>query len=116
MRRMLIVSRAQFFLSNGPRQSDLFIANRDVGGNFQLAANSQDILRLINTPALEYAPAITADLLELYFTRCHDLGNRRGPAFEIMVARRTTPDKPFGAPQRLSAIDGFVEAPITDIG
>lgn len=109
---ILFISRAQFFpFEHVPRQSDLIVATRDNNGKFQLAPKLQDFLNLVNTSALEYAPAITEDLRELYFTRCHLGKNGRETYFETMVARRNSVDKPFDLPERLSAIEGYSEAP-----
>jgi len=111
----LLISRAQFIpFSNGPRQSDLFIAIRQANGEFQMSQSLQNVLNSVNTSALEYAPAITADQLELYFTRCREVVSSSGkkePLFETMVARRKSVNEPFDLPKRLSAIEGFAEAP-----
>jgi hypothetical protein len=107
---ILIISRAQFLpFGSNPRKSDLLIASRTADGTFQLEPSQQNVIKSTNSAALEYAPAITDDLLELYFTRCHKLDN--GPFFETMVARRASRNEPFGPPQRLSALEGFSEAP-----
>jgi len=106
---ILILSRAVFLFSKNPGKSDLLIASRALDGTFYLNRLLQNTIKALNTSALEYAPAITDDLRELYFTRCHKDGNE--PVFETMVARRAHLDQPFGPPQRLSAIEGFAEAP-----
>jgi hypothetical protein len=106
---ILIVSRAEFLFSKDPGKSDLLMASRTPDGSFQLNRLLQNTINSLNTSALEYAPAITEDLRELYFTRCHKTG--KGPLFETMVARRLRLNQPFSPPERLSAIDGFAEAP-----
>jgi hypothetical protein len=90
-----------------PDAADIFIAVRD-GSGFQRLPDSAAILKNINTPALEYAPAVSADLLQLYFTR----GARyfhKPPV--ILHASRTRTDEPFGMPRPVASITGFVEAP-----
>ncbi|HEY2292036.1 MAG TPA: hypothetical protein VGM86_15155 [Thermoanaerobaculia bacterium] len=51
-----------------PAGADLVIARRR-GSGFQRLPDSARLLAQINTPALEYAPATSADGLELFFTR-----------------------------------------------
>ena len=63
----------------------------------------------MNTAALEYAPSVSADLLELFFTRAGSLGGPAAPG--IYRSQRRSRDEPFGVPQRIAAITGFVEAP-----
>lgn len=115
----LFVARAQFDRSIGgdaPQRSDLMMATRDSTGQFNIGPESELILRSVNTPGLEYAPTISADGLELYFTRAMSAQQLNAGASDqswvsIMVAKRTSVDKPFGKPERLAAIEGFVEAP-----
>ncbi len=92
-----------------PRTSDLRLAVRGADG-WRRAPQADALFARINTSALEYAPATSADELELYFTR---LTPRllRPPRLEIMVATRRSADEPFGAPVTIESITGFVEAP-----
>lgn len=77
---------------------------------FQRTPNSAEILKNVNTTtALEYAPRISADALTLLFTRVRSVLGGGNPA--IYVSQRGKVAEPFGAPQRLVALDGFVEAP-----
>jgi WD40 repeat protein len=87
-----------------PRSADISIAVRD-GSAFRRLPASAELLKNVNTPALEYAPAVSRDGLELFFTRIE----AATPA--IYRAVRRTDQEPFAAPQRVSAITGFVEAP-----
>ena len=93
------------YFSGGPvpDSADLAIARR-VGGDFVRRADSATILAEINTAALEYAPAISADDLELFFTRLDGTS-------QILRAVRPSAGAPFGAPEPIAAIEGFVEAP-----
>ncbi len=87
-----------------PEKADIAIAVRD-GAGFQRWQKSTELLKNINTDALEYAACISTDELELSFTRLGD----RGTA--IYRSTRKTVAQPFGPPERLVAIEGFVEAP-----
>jgi hypothetical protein len=101
----LYISRAVIFPgAPAPVKSDLLVATRK-DGSFRIDPDSARIMANINTGALEYAPAISADGRKLFFTRASRLGVR------IMVAARTSGDVPFGEPRVLSALSGFVEAP-----
>ena len=91
-----------------PKSADIAVAARD-GSGFRRNPASAAFLRNVNTPALEYAPAISADLLELFFTRAASLSGAAQPA--IYRSTRRSRDEPFGVPQRIAAITGFVEAP-----
>ncbi|HEV8580496.1 MAG TPA: hypothetical protein VGX68_15625 [Thermoanaerobaculia bacterium] len=90
-----------------PETADLILAHRR-GASFERASNSSAIFRRVNTPALEYAAAISADGRELFFTR-YDPAKASPPS--ILRAVRKNRSKPFGEPQPVSAIAGFVEAP-----
>jgi WD40 repeat protein len=87
-----------------PRSADIVIAVRD-GSGFRRLPASAELLKNVNTGALEYAPAVSRDALELFFTRIE------GAAPAIYRAARQSDKEPFAAPQRVSAITGFVEAP-----
>ena len=87
-----------------PRSADIAVAVRD-GTAFRRHPASAEFMRNVNTPALEYAPAVSPDLLELFFTRVS------GGQLAIYRAARSSRDEPFGIPERVAAITGFVEAP-----
>lgn len=86
-----------------PEEADLVIAEKQ-GGAFVRRADSDDLLARVNTADLEYAAAISADGLELYFTR-YD-----GTLPRILRAVRSSPDEPFEGPTPV-VTTGFVEAP-----
>lgn len=92
-----------------PEEADLFIGRRN-GAGFTRDPDSARILAAINTPALEYAPTVSSDGLELVFTRLVN----RSPA--ILRATRRSMDEPFGAPKRIGDLSGFVEAPALSPG
>ena len=65
------------FKNGMPATADIFIAKKH-GDVFERVPDSDDVLKLVNTKALEYAPAISSDGLELFFTRVDkDHRNRR---------------------------------------
>jgi hypothetical protein len=93
-----------------PRSSDLRLAVH-ANGRWQRLPGADSWFARSNTPsALEYAPATSENELELYFTRLTPRFLRM-PVLEIMVATRAHRTAPFGAPERISTIQGFVEAP-----
>jgi len=109
----LYISRA--VISPGspmPRTSELIIA-RKKNDAFSIGARKNDafsidpdgarLMAKINTGALQYAPCISQEGLELYFTRA-------APP-RIMVAARRSADDPFDEPRVLKELTGFVEAP-----
>lgn len=88
-----------------PVSGDLRLA-RLVDGQYRLDPTADHLFKSINTSALEYAAAISADGLVLSFTR------GKSPPLsppEIWIARRATPDASFETPKRIGAITGFVE-------
>ncbi len=90
-----------------PDTADIVIAV-DSGGGFVRDPNSAVIMANVNTTAdLEYAPCISSNGLELFFTRL-DLGTSES---SIYRAARSSTTLPFGVPQKVSAIEGFVEGP-----
>ncbi|MDF3024754.1 MAG: hypothetical protein K0R10_2115 [Alphaproteobacteria bacterium] len=107
--RQMYIARARFERGSVvPKESDLMLANIDGYGNFRIAPDSFAQLINVNSDALEYAPAISADGLELYFTRAIE-----GDVPHIMVATRSNTSRPFDAPKALVALEGFTEAPAT---
>lgn len=108
--KTLVVSRARFdFGSIHPAESDLQMFVKGENG-FALDPQSISVLKAVNSPALEYAPSLSADQLELYFTRAQrDLEGRL--LMRILVSKRDKVSSPFGPPSVLGVIQGFVEAP-----
>jgi Tol biopolymer transport system component len=96
---------SQFSAAGTPLTADIVIAERN-GPGFSRASNSAAILQQINTGnMLEYAPAISASGLELFFTRLE------GNDAAIYTATRGEPSSPFGPPKKIQAITGVVEGP-----
>jgi hypothetical protein len=112
--RTLYISRAMIVPgAPAPRKSELRVARMNKGA-FAITSDSEQIMKNINTGPLAYAPAISANGLELYFTRASqsEAGSAATSAkVRIMVARRSSQSDPFGEPEMLSELKGFVEAP-----
>ncbi len=89
-----------------PKAADIVIAMRD-GTGFTRDPKSSAILELVNTEALEYAADISADGLELFFTRV-SVPPTAPPA--IFRSVRKSQDEPFEKPQKVAGPTGFVEA------
>jgi len=110
----LVISRATFeFGAPGPSKSDLFMA-RKINDKFEIDPASEAILKKVDTPALEYAPALSKDELQLFFTRASEMvinKQSKGFKFRMMVAARNTKNDPFDEPKVIKSIEGFSEAP-----
>ncbi|MEZ5456152.1 MAG: hypothetical protein R3F04_08565 [Lysobacteraceae bacterium] len=91
-----------------PDAADLAIAGR-TGGGFSRLANSSDLLAAINTSDLEYAPSLSRNGLELFFTRYAD------GEFAIFRSTRWHVDAAFEPPQRVRLPQGLVEAPTLSV-
>ena len=97
----------RFEQTSYPLEANLVIAKK-TGNSFAREANSEAIFEAINTDHLEYAPALSQNELEIYFTRLTlPLGDN--PEAKIYLSQRSSTDSPFGSPQLISEITGFVE-------
>ena len=99
--------------ASAPKKSELLVAHLKDGA-FSIDPESAAIMKTINSAALQYAPSISADGLELYFSRASQLmagADAPGANLRIMVATRTTEKEPFGEARVLTALAGYVEAP-----
>jgi len=99
---------AQFDQSGNPSTADLVIAKK-TPDSFQRWTGSNEVMKNINTTALEYAACISADELELYFTRVAVPMNSNSTP-EIFVTHRKTTNDPFDPPMKIGTISGFAEA------
>ena len=100
----LFIADGEFAGGQVPTSADIAVAVRD-GAGFRRHPASAEFMRNVNTAALEYAPSISADLLELFFTRA-------APGeVAIYRAHRASRDQPFAVAERVAAITGFAEAP-----
>jgi hypothetical protein len=85
-----------------PQSADLVMARRN-GDTFSRL--DPGLLANINSGELEYAAAISADQLELFFTRFGSDEPR------IYRSTRSATDQLWSRPERIDEIAGFVEAP-----
>lgn len=99
---------SQFSPQIVPQTGDVFIAKR-VGERFERVKNSGEIFKNINTKAIEYAVAISADELEIYFTRLNPPITPTSIP-EIFYATRNDKESSFDFPRKVPNINGFVEA------
>ncbi len=89
--------------------ASLAIATKTQNG-FTRLTKSDKILKKVNDPsALVYAPDISSDGLQLYYTRAPLPLGSAPPS--IYVTTRATATSSFGTPTELSQLSGFVEAP-----
>lgn len=114
----LYFSRAtwkMFFFKLGPfEDSDIYFCKRRGNQYVYNEAEAKRIMRNINTPDMEYAAGISADGLEIFFTRLV-IKEQKKDWFhsKIMRATRSNTHEPFGPPQPIDAIgsNAFVEGP-----
>jgi Tol biopolymer transport system component len=90
------------------RAASIAVASRQ-GDSFVRRADSAAVLSTVNSSGLNYAPCISVDGLELFFTRVDSVTSGHPPA--IYRATRKDLTEPFDAPQLVEAATGFVEAP-----
>ena len=106
--RTLTVARGRFTGSALPAVADLVLYAAAANGNgFVVSPASASVYAAVNTGALEYAPATSADGLTLSFTRW-DTARGQSPA--LWIARRSTTSAPWGPPARIRGPVGVVEA------
>ncbi len=98
------------FGNNGQPQDAVLVMARWDGARFVRSPDSALVLAAVNAGgALQYAPALSADRLTLWFTRVDDASGRFSP--QIWRARRSSESAPFDAPARIEGLGDFVEAP-----
>ena len=114
--QFLYFNNARFDAVNcdGPCETNLGIAQKTNASTFSTLPNSASILQNINDPTyIYYAPCISSDNLELYYTRYLKGGITVSTIFEICVAVRDNSETSFSIPQVLfsEAISELIEAP-----
>lgn len=111
--QMLYSTDSRFDPLRGRIVESNLIAARRSGDGFQRVTDSLDRFANINSSKLEYAAALSRDLLTLYFTRADIEALAEGDAagFSTLVARRATKDDPWGVPRPIASIKGYAEAP-----
>ena len=100
---------ALFTGSSMPRTAKIGVASwSSTDSSFHRKTNSDLIMSNVNSGCLDYAPSISQDGKELFFTRyCLGSGNP-----SILVAKRASTAEAFGAPACIGVLKGyFVEAP-----
>lgn len=95
---------SEFSWRGQPKSARILLARRH-GNSFVRDPAGDALLKTINDGGFSYAPATSASECEIFFTRL----DTHGPA--IFAAQRADRTQPFGAPVRIAAITGFVEAP-----
>jgi Tol biopolymer transport system component len=98
----------QYSSSGVLQAASIALANRE-GASFVRDVNGAGILAAVNVEGLNYAPSISVDGLELYFTRVASSQSGAMPA--IYRAARADMSTAFGTPELIAAATGFVEAP-----
>jgi hypothetical protein len=91
-----------------PTKADL-VMGRKTNTGFERLPNSAALMQNVNTDALEYAACISADQLELYFTRL-SLPVTASSEPIILRSSRANVNEAFGPPEKIATITGFVEA------
>ncbi len=114
--QFLYFSNARFDDANclGPCETTLGVAQKDNASTFSTLSNSASILQNINDANyIYYAPCISSDNLELYFTRYIKGQITSSTVFEICVAVRDNSLSEFSIPKVLfsEVISNLIEAP-----
>ena len=91
-----------------PKWARIFIARRD-GTGFKRAPDSDRLLANVNSSEVQYAPDISSDGLELFFTQL--TGALFWRTARIMRATRASEAEPFDQPRAVESITGFAEGP-----
>ena len=98
----------------GPCETTIGIAQKDNVSTFSTLPNSASILQNINDlNYIYYAPCISSDNLELYYTRYLNEQITSSTTFEICVAVRSNSLLEFSTPRVLfsETISNLIEAP-----
>jgi hypothetical protein len=88
--------------------ASIVVASRQ-GTGFIRNPDSAVLLAAVNASGLNYAPSISVDGLELFFTRVDSTLSGAAPA--IYRTTRADTNSAFAVPELVSAATGFVEAP-----
>lgn len=90
------------------QSASIAVATRQ-GASFVRPANGATLLASVNSGGLDYAPSVSVDGLELFFTRVDSVTSGASPA--IYRALRADTGSVFGPAARVAGASGFVEAP-----
>lgn len=119
--QFLYFNNALFNGSNctGPCETRIGVAQKDNDSTFTTLVNSEEILQHVNdTNYNNYAPCITKDNLELYYTRFPKGNLTSSSLSEICVVVRSSPTGIFSEPKVLlsdNILTSMVEAPTLTI-
>ena len=113
--QFLYVSNARFDEAEciGPCETTLAITQKNNDVSFSTLPNSTSILQNINDPAyIYYAPCISSDNLELYYTRYEKGTLTAATVFDICVSVRSDASAEFSIPKVLfsDVISNLIEA------
>jgi hypothetical protein len=97
-----------YFGSGDQPKSAILAAAVRTGKAFRRLEENIRIFANVNSDSLQYAPDVSADEMELFFTRVKRIEPSAEPA--IFRSVRDKIGEPFSVPQRISAIQGFAEA------
>jgi len=90
-----------------PTQTSMAVAAKTSTTTFSKLANSNTFMSKVNNGDLNYAPDISPDGLEFFFTRASASTGQAG----VYRATRTSITTAFSTLQLITAADGFVEGP-----
>ena len=105
--RTMLFAEGTFSGGELPDEADIYLATLTPAGYERVPDSAKLFANINTTESLEYAPALSPDGLELYFTRLTNVWPTNGP--KIFRAKRASVDEPFGKPERIQ-LNGFVEA------
>ncbi|MEQ1677206.1 MAG: hypothetical protein ABL876_10925 [Chitinophagaceae bacterium] len=100
-------SEGHFNQTGQPLTADIILAGKSATG-FNRKADSETILRSVNTNELEYAAGISPDELTLFFTRLP--AATAGMTARLYYATRDNKTMPFNVPRLVEEVTGFTEA------
>jgi hypothetical protein len=103
----MVFAEGTFSGGAAPDDADLYLGERD-GNGFVRSGDGARVMKRVNSDALEYAPSLSADGLELFFTRLTGFWIFRQA--QIFRSTRRSAAEPFSEPVRVP-LDGFVEGP-----
>ena len=113
--QLLYFNNARFEDCPGPCETRIGVAQKENDSTFIMLSNSTQIMEFVNDPNYKnYAPAVTNDELELYYTRFLKGPITANSIAEMCVVVRNSPTDNFSAPEVLfseNILTSFAEAP-----
>lgn len=115
--QLLYFNNARFDGDNcpGPCETRIGVAQKENDSTFMMLPNSNQIMEFVNDPDYKnYAPAVTNDEFELYYTRFLKGPVTANSIAEMCVVVRNSPADNFSAPEVLfssNILNNFAEAP-----